>query len=149
MPRKSFRFLEASINEIIRRRKEKLDVREDLIQYMIEREDNSSSGETKNESKDGSLKTWQLKKTLTNKEILAQSLQFLLAGYDTTATCLEFVSYHLATRKDIQERLIEEIDRVLENHVKFNDFISNKLIIYIIFKLNLRITRSTMIVLVK
>ena len=121
-PQKPLKFLEDTINEIIKRRKANLDVREDFIQYMIEHEDKGSGEEAKNETQprgDDSVKSWQLKKTLTNREILSQAVLFLIAGYDTTATCLEFISYHLATHKAIQDRLIEEVDKVLENHVKF------------------------------
>jgi cytochrome P450 len=59
-----------------------------------------------------------LKKTLTNKEILSQALFFLVAGYETTANALEFVTYNLAKNPRVQEELIKEIDNVLEKHVK-------------------------------
>jgi cytochrome P450 len=55
---------------------------------------------------------------LTNSEIIAQSVLFLGAGYDTIATTLSFISYNLATNPEVQERLIKEIDSILEKHVK-------------------------------
>lgn len=58
-----------------------------------------------------------LKKTLSNDEIISQSLLFFVAGYDTTAGTLEFISYNLATNPDAQEKLIAEVDRVLDKHV--------------------------------
>lgn len=35
----------------------------------------------------------------------------MVAGYDTTANTLTFASYSLATNPDVQDKLIEEIDR--------------------------------------
>lgn len=106
------KFLEELTNVIIGRRKAKLDVRDDFIQSMIEHEDDSK--EVKNSEKENV----GLKRTLTNREILSQAVLFLLAGYETTATTLEWVSYCLAKHQDVQDKLIAEIDQVLEKHVK-------------------------------
>lgn len=109
------KFLEELTNVIIGRRKAKLDVRDDFIQSMIEHEDESK--EIKNSEKENG----GLKRTLTNREILSQAVLFLLAGYETTATTLEWVSYCLAKYQDVQDKLIAEVDNVLEKHV--NKFI--------------------------
>ena len=58
-----------------------------------------------------------IKKSLTNKEILSQAILFLAAGYENTSTTLEFLSYNLAKNQHIQDILINEIDSVLEKHV--------------------------------
>ena len=44
--------------------------------------------------------------------VVAASIIFLIAGYDTTATTLAFVLYELAKNPDIQERLRAEIEEV-------------------------------------
>ena len=49
---------------------------------------------------------------LTTNEILAQSLLFFIAGYETTATAMSFLAYNLATNQECQEKLYQEI---LEN----------------------------------
>ncbi|CAJ0587271.1 unnamed protein product, partial [Mesorhabditis spiculigera] len=51
-------------------------------------------------------------KKLTTEEVIAQCFVFLLAGFDTTANTLAYVSHFLALNKDIQDRLREEIDHV-------------------------------------
>jgi cytochrome P450 family 3 subfamily A len=51
-------------------------------------------------------------KKLTDDEVVAQCIIFLLAGYETSSTTLSMVCYHLATNPDIQEKLQEEIDSV-------------------------------------
>jgi cytochrome P450 len=58
-----------------------------------------------------------LKKSLTTKEILAQSILFLFAGSETSASTLSFVSLLLAKNLDVQEKLYGEIKRAFEEHV--------------------------------
>ncbi len=55
-----------------------------------------------------------LKKTLTNEEILSQSILFLAAGYETTTTVICFIVYQLALNPQYQQRLCEEIDQALD-----------------------------------
>lgn len=59
-----------------------------------------------------------LKKTLSNDEIISQSLMFLVAGYDTTAATLEFVTYNLVMNPQVQNKLINEVDQTIEKHVR-------------------------------
>ena len=49
---------------------------------------------------------------IDNDDIMAQSLVFLLAGYETSSTTLGFVCYHLATDTHVQDKLRDEIDRM-------------------------------------
>ncbi|EDO38297.1 predicted protein, partial [Nematostella vectensis] len=51
-------------------------------------------------------------KHMTEAEVVAQCLIFLIAGYEGTNTTLTFVCYTLATNPDIQEKLQQEIDSV-------------------------------------
>jgi cytochrome P450 family 3 subfamily A len=80
-------------------------------------DDEMKSNEKNNSGSSGSWNNKALRKTLTNNEIMAMAIQFLLAGYETTATTLEFITYSLATNQTCQDKLIEEIDRVLDQHV--------------------------------
>ncbi|OCT80499.1 hypothetical protein XELAEV_18027313mg [Xenopus laevis] len=52
-------------------------------------------------------------KALTDVEIMAQSIIFIFAGYETTSTALSYLFYCLATHPDVQQRLHEEIDSFL------------------------------------
>ena len=47
---------------------------------------------------------------IDNQDIQAQSVTFLLAGYETSSTTLGFVCYHLALDTHVQEKLRDEID---------------------------------------
>ena len=51
-------------------------------------------------------------KKLSDMEVIAQSLVFLAAGYETTSTTVSFVSHHLAINPEIQDKLQQEIDSV-------------------------------------
>jgi cytochrome P450 len=50
---------------------------------------------------------------LTAREILSDAFIFLFAGHETSATNLGHLLCELAKNKDIQEKCVEEIDRVL------------------------------------
>ena len=51
-------------------------------------------------------------KKLSDAEVLAQSVIFLIAGYETSSNTLSFTCYHLAMHPQVQEKLQEEIDSV-------------------------------------
>nr|QZP43570.1 cytochrome P450 monooxygenase CYP6B91 [Ephestia elutella] len=48
--------------------------------------------------------------------IAAQAFVFYAAGYETSATTMAFMLYELAQNKDVQEKLLAEIDEVLKKH---------------------------------
>lgn len=54
-------------------------------------------------------------RTMSEQEIVAQSITFLLAGYETTSAMLAFLTHVLATNDDVQDKLCEEIDEVLKD----------------------------------
>ena len=52
---------------------------------------------------------------LTDEEIVAHAVTFILAGYETTANTLAYTSYLLALHPDIQEKLQSEIDSYFDD----------------------------------
>uniref|UniRef100_A0A8C5YY55 unspecific monooxygenase n=1 Tax=Marmota marmota marmota TaxID=9994 RepID=A0A8C5YY55_MARMA len=54
-------------------------------------------------------------KALTDLELVAQSIIFIFAGYETTSSALSFILYELATHPDAQTKLQQEIDAALPN----------------------------------
>ncbi|EDV25748.1 Cytochrome P450 3A12 [Trichoplax sp. H2] len=87
---KYFRRLDRVARQIIKERRQSgAPERKDLLQLML---DAQQSGK------------------LSDDDIVAQSFVFLLAGYETTASTLSFISYLLALNPDVQEKLINEID---------------------------------------
>ncbi|KAI7693642.1 Cytochrome P450 3A11 [Sarcoptes scabiei] len=59
-------------------------------------------------------------KYLSEEEIVAQSVVFFLAGYETTATTMAFCCYELAMNQDIQQKLFDEIQSVLDDGKSLN-----------------------------
>lgn len=55
-------------------------------------------------------------KTLTLNEVAAQAYIFFLAGFETSSTTLSFCLFEIAKNPEIQAKVHEEIDRVLEKH---------------------------------
>uniref|UniRef100_A0A8C5YYK7 Cytochrome P450 3A n=1 Tax=Marmota marmota marmota TaxID=9994 RepID=A0A8C5YYK7_MARMA len=54
-------------------------------------------------------------KALSDLELVAQSIIFIFAGYETTSSALSFILYELATHPDAQTKLQQEIDAALPN----------------------------------
>ena len=61
-------------------------------------------------------------KRLSDAEVLAQSVVFLIAGYETSSNTLGFICYHLATNPDVQEKLQKEIDSVWDDESKMPSY---------------------------
>ena len=61
------------------------------------------------------------KRSMTRQEIISQALLFFVAGYDTTATTISFLAYSLACNSDAQEKLIDEIRRVVGDKENIDD----------------------------
>ena len=55
---------------------------------------------------------------LSDEEIIAQSIVFLLAGYETSSNTLSFTLYHLAVNPDVQDKLRKEIIEAMETNAK-------------------------------
>ena len=53
---------------------------------------------------------------LTNEEIASNGLDFLFAGYDTSANTLSYTTYLLALHPTVQERLRSEIEEYFDNN---------------------------------
>lgn len=51
---------------------------------------------------------------LTDEEIVAQCVAFLLAGHETSMITLSTTAYHLALHPDVQEKLRKEIGKYME-----------------------------------
>ncbi|XP_058566465.1 cytochrome P450 3A12-like isoform X1 [Neofelis nebulosa] len=95
-PKKVTDFFTKSVKRMKESRlKDKQKHRVDLLQLMINSQ-NSKETDTH--------------KALSDLELVAQSIMFIFAGYETTSTSLSFLVYELATHPDVQQKLQEEID---------------------------------------
>ncbi|XP_069342592.1 cytochrome P450 3A4 isoform X2 [Eulemur rufifrons] len=100
-PKDVTNFLKNSVKRMKESRlQDKQKHRVDFLQLMI---DSQNSKETESH------------RVLSDEEIIAQSIIFIFAGYDTTSSVLSFIMYELATHPDVQQKLQEEIDAALPN----------------------------------
>ncbi len=97
-------YFQGVANEIIKtRRQQGLTGRKDLLHLMmIASEETTVEGVSK----------------LSDDEIVAQSVIFLLAGYETSSNTLSFTLYHLAVNPDVQDKLRTEIKEAMESNAK-------------------------------
>lgn len=95
-------FFQRVVRETISSRESSSTKRMDMLQLMLDAHNLESEEREESSSK---------KKALTTEEIMANSLIFFLAGYETTNIGLCYTSYLLATNPEAQTRLIEEVDK--------------------------------------
>ncbi|CAG2100141.1 unnamed protein product [Medioppia subpectinata] len=114
-------FFRSAISSIISRRKsERNSVKHrDYLQLMINAQNRSADNSEDQDIDDlnehifGKTDALKYQKTanvvITDDDMLATSFLFLVAGYETTATLLLFLTYELSLKDDCQQRLYEEI----------------------------------------
>ncbi|XP_002731619.1 cytochrome P450 3A24-like [Saccoglossus kowalevskii] len=88
-------------------------------EYVKSKEDDEDHDEGVNRVefiKDSTHSSVNLSKGLSEDEMLAQSIVFFIAGYETTNATMSFVCYNLATNPETQEKLQKEIDEVMCNY---------------------------------
>ncbi|KAJ9576188.1 hypothetical protein L9F63_006921 [Diploptera punctata] len=90
------------------RMKHKEERRNDFLQLMM---DAAEEDTKQNQNSKQSNNT-----VLDEDTIIAQSILFLLAGFETSSTLLTCMSYELALNQDIQDKLREEVKHVLDRH---------------------------------
>ncbi|XP_071834353.1 cytochrome P450 3A11-like [Apostichopus japonicus] len=103
--------------------------RVDILQLMVNAH---KTNEGSNDSEDipeiaGEDSGKSNKTDLTDAEIIAQTLLFFLAGYDTTNIALSLAAYSLATHPEVQERLFQEIQEKAPDRDSVNYDTVNKM----------------------
>ncbi|CAF1403809.1 unnamed protein product [Adineta ricciae] len=111
LPKDTVDYLTRLLNQILDRRRQHVERRNDFIQIMVDHEEEMEH----NEQQAGTLT-----KTLNDKEILGQALIFLLAGYETTSILMSFFFYVMATEPEVQERVYNEIQQEIgDNEITY------------------------------
>lgn len=114
-------YLERLVQKVTHVRRTEDVKRNDFLQLMIENQDDTLSSsdavirmkpvpvdETKQDTKQ---KAWVSEGTVT-----AQSILFLIAGYETSSTLLTFACYQLSLNPDVQDKLRGQVLEILEKH---------------------------------
>lgn len=104
-------FMIAMAKQNLELREQRREVRKDFFQILVQMRNGC------NVTQDGEWEvTVEKNKALTIEEVAAQAYMFLAAGYESSATTISFCLYELASYPQVQARLHDEIDRVLNAH---------------------------------
>ncbi|CAG2167842.1 unnamed protein product, partial [Oppiella nova] len=116
------KFFSTAIKSIVERRKSEKTKQRDYINLMINAQNKKQDTDEadvddlneeifgKVDSADA-LKYNKQKTEITDEDILATSFLFFVAGYETTASLLTYMSYRLALDQKCQQKLYEEVSR--------------------------------------
>ncbi|XP_072916752.1 cytochrome P450 3A30-like [Hemitrygon akajei] len=83
--------------------------RVDFLQVMIDSQANATNSEHQSNVNNST------RKAMTDSEVLAQCIVFIMGGYETASTTLSNVLYNLAMYPDVQKKLQQEIDEAFPN----------------------------------
>lgn len=115
-PRDAVNFFSAAVDRALTERKDRDSDDVDFLQLMANAHiDDDEFGKKEEERSHSKEAVWTKSRGLSHEEILAQSILFFLAGYDTSANTLALFVYELACHSDIQDRLIKEIDEIMKD----------------------------------
>jgi len=92
--------LDAIIYGIIRERRARVEDRGDLLSMLLMAQDDEDKG-----------------RGMTDRQVRDEAMTIFLAGHETTANALTWTWYLLSQAPDVEQRLHEEIDRVLEGRL--------------------------------
>ncbi|KAH9509384.1 hypothetical protein Btru_045770 [Bulinus truncatus] len=91
----------------------------DLLQNFIHAKksivDDTSHEHESSDARIGLASSVQLPKTMSEEELLGQSLIVIFAGFETASTVLQMCYYMLAKYPEHQEKVYEEIERIIQS----------------------------------
>ncbi|XP_051941158.1 cytochrome P450 3A40 [Hippocampus zosterae] len=103
-PAAAFDFFYAALQKIkFSRESSGRGTRVDFLQLMIDSQKNHNSPEE------------DMKKGLSDHEILSQAMIFIFAGYETSSSSLSFLAHNLATNPHVMKKLQDEVDATFPN----------------------------------
>jgi cytochrome P450 len=118
----STKFFVDMVKKTLAARKQSAERRNDLIDLMLDclKEENIPVEKDKEDNdqfdNDSKLSHDAKGARITEDEVVATAMVFLVAGYDTTGMTLSFLAYAMAKNPEIQEKLQEEIDQAFEDN---------------------------------
>ncbi|KAK3104038.1 hypothetical protein FSP39_023906 [Pinctada imbricata] len=104
-------YFQKLITKEIHKRHSKETKSDDFVQWMIDTQNNQANGHCVNNNKE------PVQHGLTEEEIVANCIFFIMAGYDTMANLLGFVLYNVASCPHVQEKLYGEIKNNLNQSI--------------------------------
>lgn len=106
-PKKISDFFHNLVKTVVTQRNGKPTGRHDFMDIILAIRKEGEISKTRGDNKTTTL-------TITDNVIAAQAFLFFIAGYETSGTTLSFLLYELAVNPDIQEKVIAEIDEMMQ-----------------------------------
>ncbi|XP_031625354.1 probable cytochrome P450 6d5 [Contarinia nasturtii] len=107
------RFIVSIVKQNLDYREQNHVIRKDFFQLLIQLR-NTGTVQLDDDQWDTVIKTDEKQKQMTLNEIVAQCFVFFAAGFETSSTTLSFCLYELAKNSEIQQRVHDEIDHILQ-----------------------------------
>ncbi|XP_029823444.2 cytochrome P450 3A8 [Ixodes scapularis] len=116
------RYSEETAKVIELRRKNPELRKNDLLQNLIdaEYEDQATTQTSSDKTTNGSAKGFHKGRTLSSEEVIQNSTILFVAGFETTAAALSFLTFALGKHQDVQDKVRHEVQAVLNNHGKLD-----------------------------
>lgn len=108
--REPFDFFKAATESAIKERQKDNTQHRDLLQLMINSNLKGDKDDINEKDSNDVVLNETERRGLTDTEVAMNSMLFMLAGYDTTATTLEWLVYDLVLHPEVQDKLFEEIE---------------------------------------
>lgn len=99
----AIKHLDSVIMEIIQNRRNEPQKHEDMLGILLSARDNENG------------------KGMSDKQVRDELMTIFIAGHETTANALSWTLYLLSEHPDVEERLIDEIDRVMKGRLPTPD----------------------------
>ncbi|CAG7832678.1 unnamed protein product [Allacma fusca] len=120
-PERPCAFFKGVIKRVLKERHEKHGSYKDFVQLMLDSANKTTCNESNDRDenkagKEGALTSATTRYKISDANILANGLIFIIAGFEGTETLLTLSTYYCAIYPEIQNRLREEIESVLEEH---------------------------------
>ncbi|KAK4874010.1 hypothetical protein RN001_013370 [Aquatica leii] len=125
VPSSASKFFRRIVKDTINKREKEGLVRLDMIHLLMETRKGVTVSEDSNVPDAGFAATAESnvllrsdkkhKLELSDEDITAQAVIFLLGGFETSSSLMSFIAYELAMNEDIQKKLQEEIDETLDS----------------------------------
>ncbi len=123
MDERAEKYFEDIIKHVIKERRQTGERKDDFLQLMLDlqagalkTEDDEDEKDNKGAGQNATTNSGPTKLTFDDFDLVANSLQFLLAGFDTTQSVLCFALYSILTEQQVQQKLYEEVSSKMDQN---------------------------------
>lgn len=109
------KYFEWIIKQVIKDRRQTGDRKDDFLQLMLDLQAGTLKADDEEEEENTTI-SGTSKLTFNDFDLVANSLQFLLAGFDTTQSVLCFALYAITKEEKVQQKMYEEVSSKMDKN---------------------------------